>query len=198
MQITKNITISLLSLSMLSACGGSGTTDTANNSNTANNPNTTNNSTNNSNSINSTFRCESDEQLQQQMLALVNQARAQDRSCGGQLFNATTAVTWNNKLTDAARIHSDDMASNNFFAHQGSNGLEVVDRAQNAGYQWIAIGENLSAGAQDSAQAVQGWLDSSVHCVNIMNPGFNEMGVACAQNSGSEFGTYHTQVFGAQ
>lgn len=148
---------------------------------------------------NNSLSCEVDSELKQQMLTLVNNARTQDRSCNGQLFNATTAVTWNDKLAVAAKVHSDDMATNNFFAHQGSNSLEVGGRVQIAGYTFITVGENLYAGAANSAEAIEGLLNSTTgHCENIMDPNFKEMGVACTRVADTEFGTYYTQVLGAQ
>ncbi len=137
-------------------------------------------------------------ELRQQMLALVNQARSQSRSCGGQLFDATAPVIWNTRLETAAQKHSDDMSSNNFFSHVGSNGSQFSDRVQDEGFLWRAIAENISAGRRSPSAVVNGWLNSAGHCANIMNPTYSEMGVACSLNSSSEFGTYYTQELGSQ
>lgn len=136
--------------------------------------------------------------LRADVLALINQARATSTVCGGQSYPAVAPVTWNVKLESAALVHSTDMATNNFFSHTGSNGLDVSDRVQAQGYNWIAVGENIYAGSDSVSGLVNGWLDSAGHCQNIMNPSFKEMGVACVSNDSSRYGNYYTQVFGAQ
>jgi len=146
---------------------------------------------------NKSFFCESDTVLRQQMLTLVNSARSNGQVCNGQFFAATRAVTWNNLLTQAAKSHSDEMATNNFFDHVGLDGLEVGGRIQAKGYPFISAAENISAGRQNSIEAVNSWLNSTTgHCESLMNPNFREMGVACSRNLNSEFVTYYTQVFG--
>ncbi len=148
---------------------------------------------------NSSFLCDTPAVVKQQMLSLVNAARASGQACNGQIFTSTGAVTWSDALTAAAKVHSDDMAVNNFFSHRGSDGLQVGARVQAQGYVFISAGENIFAGAQDSGEAVRGWLASTTgHCEAIMNQNFREMGVACTRNANSEFGTYYTQVFGSR
>ncbi len=148
--------------------------------------------------LNSSYQCEDTDKLMQQVLELINEARSENRSCGGQFFSATTPLTWNNKLFQAAAIHSEDMSTNDFFSHTGSNGLQVSARISNAGYNWRAVAENIYAGAPDTLTAVNGWLNSAGHCKNIMNPVYKEMGVACSRVTSSTYGTYHTQVFATE
>jgi hypothetical protein len=64
------------------------------------------------------------------LLSGVNAARARGQDCGSEgSFPATTPVTWDNLLAQAAQRHSDDMATNNFFSHTGSDGTNVAARA---------------------------------------------------------------------
>lgn len=130
------------------------------------------------------------------MLELINASRVEARRCGMNIHGAVATLTWNEELAAAAELHSNDMASNNFFSHTGSDGLEVRDRAENAGYAWRAIGENIAAGQLDQGEVHQGWLDSEGHCRNIMNEVFTEVGAACVNNTNSDFGNYWTVVFG--
>jgi len=60
-------------------------------------------------------------QIRQRALELINAARAESRMCGTVSYAAAPPVTWNSKLAQAARKHSNDMASNNFFSHTGSD-----------------------------------------------------------------------------
>ncbi|WEF30693.1 CAP domain-containing protein [Pseudoduganella chitinolytica] len=133
--------------------------------------------------------------LDAEVLAAVNAARAVPRRCGEQPFGAAPPLRWNTALTEAALAHSSDMAAHRYFSHEQKNGSVVDDRATRAGYAWSRIGENIAAGQKSVAEAVAGWLDSPGHCANIMNAGFDEMGLAYAVNP--ERGrVYWTQVLG--
>lgn len=136
--------------------------------------------------------------LRQRMLELTNAARAEARYCGTDFFNATTPVTWNDTLAIAAKTHSDDMATHNFFSHTGSDGSSIGTRATSANYNWRTVGENIAAGQSTVTQAVQGWIDSPGHCRNLMNPGFTEIALACTEDSGADYTRYWTNVLGAQ
>jgi uncharacterized protein YkwD len=132
------------------------------------------------------------------VLKLVNAARAQARTCGNKRFGAAKPLAWNEELAQAALAHSTDMATQNYFKHEGKDGVRVGTRAQRTGYRWRRIGENIAAG-QGSAQAtVAGWLSSPGHCSNIMNPDFSDMGAAYAVNNKSDMVIYWTQVFGTR
>jgi uncharacterized protein YkwD len=133
----------------------------------------------------------------QQILALVNAARAQPRTCGTQAFGPAGPVTWNLQLGQAALVHSADMAQKHYFNHKQPDGSQPPDRATAAGYRWRRVGENIASGQRTPAEAVASWLDSPGHCANIMNPGFTEMGAAYAINPQNRNRTvYWTQVFG--
>lgn len=130
------------------------------------------------------------------MLGLINASRVEARMCGADVRGAVATLAWNSELAAAAELHSNDMASNNFFSHIGSDGLEVPDRADGVGYVWRAIGENIAAGQLDQGEVHQGWIDSAGHCRNIMNEVFTEVGAACVSDPNSDFGNYWTVVFG--
>ena len=128
-------------------------------------------------------------------LAAINAARAAPRNCGEERFEAAAPLRWNDALTQAALAHSSDMAAHRYFSHTEKNGSVVDDRASRAGYAWRRIGENIAAGQKSVAEAVASWLDSPGHCANIMNPGFDEMGLAIAVNP-QRGRVYWTQVLG--
>jgi len=130
------------------------------------------------------------------VLAEVNRARAQGRTCGTRRFAATTPLRWNPALANAALAHSQDMASRDFFAHTAPGGGSLAERVAKQGYGWSRIGENIAAGAGSVSQAMQGWLASPGHCANLMNPEFTELGAAYALNPRSTHSLYWTQVFG--
>ncbi len=134
----------------------------------------------------------------QAMLNAVNSFRSATRNCGAPYgsFPAAPALSWNCKLEAAALGHSQDMATNNFFDHTGSDGSSMGDRATAAGYSWSAIGENIAAGYSSMNGALQAWIDSPGHCANLMNANYRELGAASYYSAASTYGTYWTQVFG--
>ena len=109
---------------------------------------------------------------------------------------AAPRVRWSGELNRTAVRHSRDMARNNFFDHTGSDGLQVWDRAQAAGYAYRNIGENIAAGYPNVGRVQAGWLKSPGHCRNIMNPAYTQMAGRCVQRAGSDYGSYWTVVFG--
>lgn len=132
------------------------------------------------------------------IVEIVNEARSKPRSCGGRRFEAAPPVQWNAKLAAASLAHSRDMASHDYFAHEGRGGTQVGDRVRREGYDWRAVGENIAAGQGSPQQVMASWLSSPGHCSNIMSPRFTEMGAAHAIEPASEATIYWTQVFGTR
>lgn len=134
-----------------------------------------------------------EETMKNQLLSLVNGARSQGRNCGSTFYPATTPVTWNSKLYQAALGHSEDMANNNYFSHTGLNGSNAGSRITAAGYSWSTYGENIAAGQLTAQSVMAGWLASAGHCQNIMNSSVTNVSVARA--NGGTYGIYWTQIF---
>lgn len=134
--------------------------------------------------------------FEDQVVVLVNQRRAEGAVCGGETFGPAGGVVMDPALRCAARRHSLDMADRNYFSHDTPEGVSPWDRADMAEYDANAIGENIAAGHGTPEAVVQGWMDSSGHCSNIMNPNANEIGVGYLTADAADFGSYWTQVFG--
>jgi uncharacterized protein YkwD len=133
--------------------------------------------------------------VSKRVLRLVNEARAKPRRCGGVSYEAVPRLELSAALEHVALLHARDMASNDFFAHKGSDGSLPADRVSRSGYRWRAVGENIAAGAADAETVVRGWLASPGHCANIMSGKYSEMGVAYVVNRKSKDGIYWSQVF---
>ncbi|WP_093850591.1 CAP domain-containing protein [Streptomyces pini] len=97
----------------------------------------------------------------------------------------------NEKLTAAARAHSQDMADHRNMSHTGSDGSGPGDRIERAGYEWRTYGENVAYGYRTPESVMDGWMSSPGHKRNILNCSFQEIGVGLAQP-----GDYWTQTFG--
>lgn len=129
----------------------------------------------------------------------INQWRANGADCGANGLRAPApALAWNNRLTQAADVHSRDMVTHNFFDHAGSDGSSPGTRMSAAGYAWRTWGENIAAGQATINAVVDGWIDSDGHCANLMNPAFTEVGLACVSGTASTaYRTYWTMELAA-
>jgi uncharacterized protein YkwD len=113
-------------------------------------------------------------------LARINEQRTAGASCGSRgRFAPAPALRWSPLLHQAAAAHSADMAAQNYFSHTSADGRSMSDRVNATGYAWSSLGENIAAGYPDIDAVVTGWMRSDGHCANLMNPAFDELGLAC-------------------
>jgi len=97
------------------------------------------------------------------------------------------------RLHDAARAHSGDMAEHNRMSHTGSDHSSPQDRMREAGYR-NPLAENVATGYQTPQEVMDGWMRSRDHRENILNCDAKAIGVGLAF---SRDGTpYWTQDFG--
>jgi len=106
-------------------------------------------------------------------------------------------LDWNDDVAALARMHSENMADQDFFSHRGSDGSMVDDRADRLGLgSWMAIGENIAfiRGYENPALlALQKWMESTSHRKNLLGSNWKESAVGVAVRKD---GTYYlTQVF---
>ncbi len=136
--------------------------------------------------------------LESQVLVLVNERRAAGAVCNGVVKAPAPALTLNAQLRCAARKHSKDMGTNNFMSHTGSDGSSPWQRMNWAGYTYRNAAENVAAGYATAAAVVNGWMASSGHCNNIMNPSLLDIGIGYFNAPSSTYRHYWTQSFGRQ
>ncbi|MCR9160562.1 MAG: CAP domain-containing protein [Nannocystaceae bacterium] len=135
-------------------------------------------------------------QLENEILEIVNQRRAEGANCGSAgSFGPAAPLSMDPALRCAARVHSKDMVDRNFFDHTNPSGESPFQRMAEAGYSYSTAGENIAAGNSTAAATMQQWMDSDGHCGNIMNPDFTELGVG--YYPGGQYGHVWTQNFGA-
>lgn len=88
-------------------------------------------------------------------------------------------LTENQALNRIAQMKLDNMFEHQYFAHVSPNGVAVSDFAKEVNYEFIRIGDNLARGDYRNDQSlVQEWMDSPSHRKNILEPKFEEIGVA--------------------
>ena len=100
-------------------------------------------------------------------------------------------LIWDDRLAQAARVHSIDMATNNLMAHIGSDGSTVGTRLQRVGVtNWSSWAENVASHATPEA-VIQAWMNSPGHRANILSSN-THLGVGFDNTSGR---TRFTQKF---
>lgn len=87
------------------------------------------------------------------------------------------ALTTNNLLNQAAQTHSQNMAIQDFFDHQGEDGKWHDDRIAATGYEADYSSENIATGQTTPKQVVESWMNSSGHRRNILSSEVTQIGV---------------------
>jgi len=153
-------------------------------------------------------------QLEEQVHKLTNQYRIQ---------NGLNALSWDDKLSNIARSHSEDMASRNYFAHDTPEGKDPTDRGTSQGYRCQkAIGNLIYSGIAENIfqnnlydtvwytndiptsydwntldelaySTVDGWMNSPGHRENILTKTIDKEGIGVAFASDDK--VYITQNF---
>ncbi len=99
------------------------------------------------------------------------------------------------QLNSSAQSWTNTMVRTGQFTH--GPGDAFARRISAAGYVWQTAGENIAAGFQTPSDVVAGWMASSDHCHNILNPAFRNVGTgARAASVGRYGGGTWTQDFG--
>lgn len=121
---------------------------------------------------------------EKEVLDLTNSFRAR---------NDLSSLTWSTEASTSARLHSEDMAKNNYFSHNGLDGSTPYDRMKAQGISYKSAGENIIGGYGNAMHSNNGWVNSSGHRKNMLNSSFNYLGVGFAL--GGTYGNYGTQNF---
>ncbi|MFC3900965.1 CAP domain-containing protein [Aliicoccus persicus] len=83
---------------------------------------------------------------------------------------------------DAARGHSIDMATNNYFEHVSPSGVVLKDRLQASNVAFRFAGENIATGHTSSIFVHHSLLNSMDHRKNLLHPDFTHLGIGVAYN----------------
>ncbi len=120
-------------------------------------------------------------------------------------------LAWNPQLAQAAQSHSQDMATNGFQSHTGSDGTNPTQRMQRAGYTGASsTGENAYAYSTSVEEAMEAFLldwgvSDDGHRMNIQQMGvsaqnsYRDVGIGLVNSSGTSVGPLVvTQDFASQ
>ena len=136
-----------------------------------------------------------DAALLDHVFAHLNAIRAEGGRCGGKEFPPGPPLQRSPSLDAAARAHAQDMASNSFLAHTGSDGSNPGDRVSRTPYHWEAVAENVASGQTSADDIAATWLESPGHCANLMGTQYSESGIAYALNPGDGRDIYWVQLY---
>ena len=136
-----------------------------------------------------------DAALLDNVLEHLNAIRARGGRCGGAEYPPSPPLARSAALDQAARAHAEDMASNSFLAHTGSDGSNPGERVSRAGYHWDVVAENVASGQTSADDVAATWLESPGHCANLMDAKYAETGIAYGLNPGDGRDIYWVQVY---
>jgi uncharacterized protein YkwD len=85
-------------------------------------------------------------------------------------------------LNLSAKMKLEDMFEKQYFSHDSPTGETLEDLMKKVNYEYIVVGENLAMGNFESdKEVVEGWMQSPGHRENILNPRYQEIGVAAKE-----------------
>jgi len=96
--------------------------------------------------------------------------------------NGVAALSLNAKLNSAAQAKANDMVARDYWSHQTPDGQEPWVFFNNAGYDYLAAGENLAYGFSSSSTTIDGWMGSPPHKANLLSTTFLEVGFGIANS----------------
>lgn len=89
-----------------------------------------------------------------------------------------STVTYNSALSEAARAKAQNMFAEDYWAHYSPSGKDPWGFMKAAGYKFAYAGENLARNFSNSDDVVKAWMASPTHRENLLNPRYNDIGIA--------------------
>lgn len=113
--------------------------------------------------------------------------------------NGLAPVQLDSKLTAAAAQKASDMMARDYWAHVSPVGTQPWYFITEAGYSYRYAGENLARDFSDSNSIVKAWIASPTHRENLLNPRYQDMGLAIVDGKlGGRETTLVVQMFGTK
>ena len=116
---------------------------------------------------------DNDQAIVNQVVALVNEERAK---------NGLQPLRNNIALSEVAYNKAIDMANNNYFSHTSPTYGSPFDMMNTFGISYSSAGENIAQGYRTAEAVMTGWMNSTGHRENILNPTFTEIGIGYEKN----------------
>jgi uncharacterized protein YkwD len=125
------------------------------------------------------------------IIILTNNARSQ---------NGLPPLKENQLLDKIAESRAQDMLDKQYFAHVSPTGQQASDIAQQVGYHYKIIAENIGSGDfYTNQKIIDGWMQSPGHRGNILSTEVGEIGAAVLKGKMKGTETYiAVQIFGLE
>jgi uncharacterized protein YkwD len=124
-----------------------------------------------------------------ELQTLINNARTS---------NNLPALSVNQKLASAAKVHTLDMLCKNYLGHTGSDGSTPQTRVTAQGYTASLVVEDIyalhPAYGITPQSAFNWWMNDPEHRADILNPNTTEFGIAYGEYEKSLLGAYFVMV----
>jgi uncharacterized YkwD family protein/spore coat assembly protein SafA len=108
-------------------------------------------------------------------------------------YNGLPALTYNWQVARVARIKSQDMINNKYFAHISPVYGSPFKMLEDFGLKFSAAAENIAYGQKTAQDVMNAWMNSPGHKANILSKSVTQIGVGCAKASNGTL--YFTQLF---
>ena len=118
---------------------------------------------------------------EQEVIRLVNALRQE---------HGLKPLSYDWELSRVARYKSQDMKDNRYFSHTSPVYGTPFQMIKSFGISYRSAGENIARGYATPQAVVNGWMNSSGHRANILNPDYTHIGVGYVSG-----GNYWTQMF---
>lgn len=111
----------------------------------------------------------------------VSQERLVDLANRERITAGLKPLTIDPELSLAASNKAQDMILAQYFDHYSPNGLTPWNFILSSGYNYIYAGENLAMDFHNSEAIHNAWMQSPTHQANILNPKYENIGVAVTE-----------------
>ncbi|MCA9658841.1 MAG: CAP domain-containing protein [Myxococcales bacterium] len=111
------------------------------------------------------------------VLERIGEERRTGGRCGERTFPPQGPLPMDPELRCAARLHSLDMAADNYVGYVAEDALGVADRLDAVDYDYGLWAATVGAGWTVADHAVDSWLESEHHCWKLFAAEFDGVGV---------------------
>lgn len=102
-------------------------------------------------------------------------------------------LTLDEELCKVSQIRADEIVGT--FAHTRPDGSDWYSLLKENNISYSTAGENIAAGQSTPEEVVSGWMASSGHRANILNPNFKKIGVGFSFVENDLYIFYWDQIF---
>lgn len=127
----------------------------------------------------------------------INQNKVVEATNSERQKQGISILTANARLNKAAQAKAEDMFANQYWSHYSPSGKSPWEFIKAVDYTYYVAGENLARDFMQTEDMVKAWMNSPTHRENILNPKYQEIGIAVVNGTlnGTET-TLVVQIFG--